>query len=428
MQIFCKETQAYLQMNPHLQEETNKNPGSTGSKLITPDLWLRDCQEPVNGGGAASLSQSEDEMTPSNTEKSGNGSELEDLTVTSKPDRTNLPGSNTTTVQDRDISHEIRKNSQIRDRQPIEQCNTLASYLRDERDKSVLERKKRLHETEREHARKRQRISSMRNRTHQPEAPPAHLSSAAHTPLSLQNQSRVFPSSISPYPPTLNTTSPSSLNPPAAHTNTLQPHSAITGSLLPPGLPPPPPLLNNDFIHSPFNPSLFQSPMNPLSQQQQLDALLRMQSSMRHGVPLPPHLFHESMLPAIRGTPHPPNSSTVIHPNTVMLPYPIFVPLPVPIPIPIPLSSFLPKEKKPTNSGESGSNDIPSSPNKHDCVHLDSDSNSPKIPSKTNSSTNACHGANILKGEKQAADTSSYAVTNNDSQTHRLILTRNKTR
>lgn len=40
MQIFCKETQAHLDMNPHLKEK-----GKTSNEtLITPDLWLRNCR------------------------------------------------------------------------------------------------------------------------------------------------------------------------------------------------------------------------------------------------------------------------------------------------------------------------------------------------------------------------------------------------
>ncbi|XP_035217472.1 sine oculis-binding protein homolog A-like isoform X2 [Stegodyphus dumicola] len=44
MNIFCKETQAHLQMHTHLKEAACKM-ASTGSvNLITPELWLRDCK------------------------------------------------------------------------------------------------------------------------------------------------------------------------------------------------------------------------------------------------------------------------------------------------------------------------------------------------------------------------------------------------
>ncbi|KAJ6650094.1 Sine oculis-binding protein like, partial [Pseudolycoriella hygida] len=40
MQIFCKETQAHLDMNPHLKDAGGANDGS----LITPELWLKNCK------------------------------------------------------------------------------------------------------------------------------------------------------------------------------------------------------------------------------------------------------------------------------------------------------------------------------------------------------------------------------------------------
>uniref|UniRef100_A0A1A9WW51 Sine oculis-binding protein homolog n=1 Tax=Glossina brevipalpis TaxID=37001 RepID=A0A1A9WW51_9MUSC len=43
MQIFCKETQAHLDMNPHLREQ-GLEAASSGAGLITPDLWLRNCR------------------------------------------------------------------------------------------------------------------------------------------------------------------------------------------------------------------------------------------------------------------------------------------------------------------------------------------------------------------------------------------------
>lgn len=42
MQIFCKETQAHLDLNPHLKEKGK----SSNDNLITPDLWMRNCRSP----------------------------------------------------------------------------------------------------------------------------------------------------------------------------------------------------------------------------------------------------------------------------------------------------------------------------------------------------------------------------------------------
>lgn len=54
MQIFCKETQAHLDMNPHLKEKGS----SSTNALITPDLWLKNCRSrsasPSNSDNSAS--------------------------------------------------------------------------------------------------------------------------------------------------------------------------------------------------------------------------------------------------------------------------------------------------------------------------------------------------------------------------------------
>ncbi|GIX82433.1 sine oculis-binding protein homolog [Caerostris extrusa] len=348
MQIFCKETQAYLQMNPHLQEESSKNSGTNNSKLITPDLWLRDCQESTNGGIAPNISPSEEESSPPNIcaaaiPKSSNGLEVEDLTL--KVDRCSS-SCTTNSIKDRSTPLEHRNrnldDSPIgKDKRSLEMCNALTSYLKEDREKSNFERRKRHHESEKDHFRKKQKMPSLRHRSSNPaEAPPAHLSSTTHSSLGMQNPNRLFQSSA--YPPSLNTSSPA---PPAAHTKALPPpHPSMAGPLIPPGLPPPPPLLNSDFLHTPFSSSFFQPSLSP---QQHLDAVLRMQSGMRPGEHFSPHLFQESMLPFLRNsiTPTQINTHPLMQPNTMMLPYPIFVPLPVPIPIPIPLSCLLPKDK-----------------------------------------------------------------------------------
>ena len=323
MQIFCKETQAYLQMNPHLQEETSKNAAS--SKLITPDLWLRDCHESANGG----LNYSEDETQTKQSDKG----ELEDLSVKPKTESNSTVPNHSFNQEPevhKSISASLKENL-------AERCNSLASYLSEEKAKS--DRRKRHHEIHRESSRKRQRISSFRNKSnHTPEAPPAHLSSNPSS-ITFQNQSSIFPPASASFPLPLRSKSPDFISPPAAHSKSFTPHPSLVGSVLHPGLPPPPPLLNNDFYHSPYNPSIFSS------HQQQLDAVLRMQAGYPPSTPFPSNFFHDSVLPFLRGATTQPSTRPLPQPSTVMLPYPIFVPLPVPIPIPLPLKSFLPKEK-----------------------------------------------------------------------------------
>lgn len=41
MQIFCKETQAHLELNPHLKDASKM---ASNENLITPDLWMRNCR------------------------------------------------------------------------------------------------------------------------------------------------------------------------------------------------------------------------------------------------------------------------------------------------------------------------------------------------------------------------------------------------
>lgn len=391
MQIFCKETQAYLQMNPHLQEESSKHAAS--SKLITPDLWLRDCQESTNGG----MSQSGDEVQA----KPGDKDELEDLSVTSKSDH-NSPSFN----QEREIHKNVIK--------PVkenltERCNTLASYLSDEKDKS--DRKKRHHEMHRESSRKRQRISSFRNKSnHTPEAPPAHLSSAPSS-LTFQNQSSIFPPPTASFPLPLRSKSPVHINPPAAHSkSSFNPHPSVINSVLHPGLPPPPPLLNNDFYHSPFNPSVFPS------HQQQLDAVLRMQASYSPNAPFNPSFFHDSMLPFLRSTAQS-NSRAMPQPNTVMLPYPIFVPLPVPIPIPLPLKCFLPKDKSSDKSPEKSTNENkPGDGKSSETIYNDLTNNSKNITDDERSS--------LTNGKNLSSAPSSTDSDYDEHKSHRKIRKR----
>lgn len=369
-------------MNPHLQEEA-KNAAS--SKLITPDLWLRDCQESTNG----TMSHSGDEMQAKASDKD----ELEDLSLTSKSEPGNM--SNQVYMQERDVHKNI--SFSVKD-SLVERCNNLATYLSDDKDKN--DRRKRHHDISRESSRKRQRMSSFRNKTtHHPEAPPAHLSS---THSSLNFQSSVFPPSTS-YPLPLRSKSPVLINPPAAHSKTFKPHPGISNSVLHPGLPPPPPLLNNDFYHSPYN-----SPIFP-TQQQQLDAVLRMQAGFAPNSPYAPNFFHETMLPFLRNSGQP-NPTSVPQPNTVMLPYPIIVPLPVPIPIPIPLSSFLPKGK----TEEKSSKDVQSNLdiNSKNTDRTDNDL-------MKNSKTNTDDEAQCASNSRNEANPS--FMTNSDYDEHKLL-------
>lgn len=69
MHIFCRETQAHLELHPHLHGAE-----STTSGLITPDLWLKNCTSPI------STNRLSPTLLPVGTSSPRN------LTVASKPD------------------------------------------------------------------------------------------------------------------------------------------------------------------------------------------------------------------------------------------------------------------------------------------------------------------------------------------------------
>lgn len=98
MQIFCKETQAHLDMNPHLKEQ-GLEAANNGANLITPDLWLRNCRSrsaspsstlSVSPQPAGSMNQSNERpsITPPTTTTaacSSSSSMLQNTTSNHKP-------------------------------------------------------------------------------------------------------------------------------------------------------------------------------------------------------------------------------------------------------------------------------------------------------------------------------------------------------
>lgn len=68
MNIFCKETQAQLELHPHLQNtllpENLCKTLEPSLPLITPDLWLRDCHSPPLANRSPSPQRSHSPSTP----------------------------------------------------------------------------------------------------------------------------------------------------------------------------------------------------------------------------------------------------------------------------------------------------------------------------------------------------------------------------
>ncbi|ENN82938.1 hypothetical protein YQE_00698, partial [Dendroctonus ponderosae] len=78
MNIFCRETQAHLELHPHLHGAE-----STSSGLITPDLWLKNCTSPSSNNRSSPV------LSPIGTNPSSQ-SFPRNLTVNSKPEHVPL--------------------------------------------------------------------------------------------------------------------------------------------------------------------------------------------------------------------------------------------------------------------------------------------------------------------------------------------------
>ncbi|XP_064488082.1 sine oculis-binding protein homolog isoform X2 [Ornithodoros turicata] len=295
MNIFCRETQAHLQMHPHLQEAK-----ASGINLITPELWLRDCKaatSPIeaNGNATPEREDTDDEMplqkkSPSPVPVEPVHADPVNLTKRSKPPRQR--------TERRRFSRSLR--SSKADVTPAQQEN---SHTLGSGSLSVPQ-----HQT-----------SLLRSPTSTSSTPLSSSSGStgSHSQAILNGHRGSPPAQQPPMPP-LTRVMPSSV----------PPHSGPLGgpdsNLRPPFLPP--------------------HPMLQVPTPQHLESLLRMQhqNAVRSGVPPPPFPYpppcipHPPFPPQRPHLPLPPHNS-LLPPATVMVPYPIFLPIPVPIPIPIPI-------------------------------------------------------------------------------------------
>jgi hypothetical protein len=93
MNIFCKETQAHLQLHGGLAAAAGSD-GNTGlgsGSLITPDLWLRDCRgesEEETGGGSGAAGAGS--TSPRSSLSSGGGDERSPVVSPSPPHKLTL--------------------------------------------------------------------------------------------------------------------------------------------------------------------------------------------------------------------------------------------------------------------------------------------------------------------------------------------------
>lgn len=64
MHIFCRETQAHLELHPHLH-----GPDLTSGSLITPDLWLKNCTSPQLNSSSPAASPKAADISSQNVKK-----------------------------------------------------------------------------------------------------------------------------------------------------------------------------------------------------------------------------------------------------------------------------------------------------------------------------------------------------------------------
>uniref|UniRef100_A0A182W1V8 Sine oculis-binding protein n=1 Tax=Anopheles minimus TaxID=112268 RepID=A0A182W1V8_9DIPT len=357
MQIFCNETQAHLEMNPHLKEKS----ASTGS-LITPELWMKNCK-------SCSISPVSD--------RSESVSPVPSIPVRSSPEPSPITLRSPTPVKKPLIS--VAPPSKLLSKS-LQQSSLSRSNPKNSRKRRAGHRPSGAgsHGT----------ASSKRSMSTQQTEFGSSLNSSS---TSLNNNNLTIPNNNLPgSPPAVVSTGPPKSAPNVQDLRILQKKhnsvvnlasndgppmvgfdgrdlSAAGGSLGPPP-PPPPPQLNipPQFLPPPLN--LLRAPFFPLNPAQLRfgSGLPNLQNAQppTHGPPMGPP---PSPLP---GGPLGPGNRPPLPnllgfgsapPVTILVPYPIIVPLPLPIPVPIPVIDFLkaalPKE-------ESGSAEIRTELNK----------------------------------------------------------------
>uniref|UniRef100_A0AAG5DJ23 Sine oculis-binding protein homolog n=1 Tax=Anopheles atroparvus TaxID=41427 RepID=A0AAG5DJ23_ANOAO len=334
MQIFCNETQAHLEMNPHLKEKST----SAGS-LITPELWLKNCKScsmsPVSDR-SESVSPVPSVVLRSSPEPSP-GIVLHSPTPAKKPLISVAPPSkllskSLQSALSRSSPKSSRKRRSASHRLPPQTGAQTAGASSSKRASSTQQQAEYL------------MTSGPSNNTgsnlnnNNVTIPNNNLSGNTSTP-------------IQPKPCTVISSNVQDLR--MLQKKHVSPggfegrESIVGGSLAPPPPPPPQPTMNipAHFLPPPLNmlrPPFFH--MNPthlrfnaqnLSQPQPPPPSAQMgpPPSPLPGVPLGP--TNRPPLPGFPGLGAPPP------PVTILVPYPIIVPLPLPIPIPIPVIDFL---------------------------------------------------------------------------------------
>ncbi|KAL1374309.1 hypothetical protein pipiens_018156 [Culex pipiens pipiens] len=312
MQIFCNETQAHLDMNPHLKEKST----SAGS-LITPDLWLKNCKS----RSASPLSDRSESVSPAPS-----------LPMRPSPEPSPVMQSPPAKKPMISVAHPSKLLS--KNLQPSTAVNARSVI------KSTRKRRPGLRPLQ-------------QNTLHNRRA--AKVDYGQLTPNNNNNNASVLnnnlPASSMPKPATVTSANIQDLRTGISLQN-------LTHSLTPtkfesresPTTPRPPPLnIPPQFLQLPPNPAM-RPPFFPLNPAFRFGSPPNPQSMPPPPPPnMDPNNPQNRHQPPLLGFPAPP--------VTILVPYPIVIPLPLPIPIPIPLIDFLkataPKEEakpEPTTS------------------------------------------------------------------------------
>lgn len=339
MQIFCKETQAHLDMNPHLKEQ-GLDAANNGANLITPDLWLKNCRS-RSASPASTVSTSPGPNIGERSARSNTPLSPPKVTVSNNsphPSNTNykpmisvapvskLMSKSPGIMPSRQSPKHNRKKRPLKTCAPAESGNSRTENKTNCASTAISIKPKPI-----------MGVLSDTNRTVLNQANTPSLTQFANScvqdlhmnvpPLSPMLESPASQPTTPHNIPTANTGRCSTTIPPAFFAtppNITGPPNAAPPVQTPVGFPPRPPFLHN----TQTAPGLWPRFLGNFS-----------------SFPQPPSTVMPPELPALNaliGTPPP---------VTVMVPYPVIIPLPIPIPVPLPLVDFYkahlsPEERK----------------------------------------------------------------------------------
>ncbi|XP_030375396.1 sine oculis-binding protein homolog [Scaptodrosophila lebanonensis] len=356
MQIFCNETQAHLDMNPHLRDQAASGDSTS---LITPDLWMRNCRS-RSASPASTISVSPGPLLSGSINNCHSNIALKRSSPSDTPPNHSKP-----LISVAPVSKLLAQKSPSHNHSlvaPGIAASTGPQVTRHHHTGSKPGRRKRPHrgptgsETVASLLQKQQQHHLQQQQPQQPAAPHGRLSASPlqqslasagpHSTIShfagssvqdlhmsvpplspmidQQQQQPGVPSPVqSLIRPSTNGNASVTTSIPSSYFATppnglLHPGAFCARPPLPHGfLPPPPSMLPRGF-GPPFGP-----PPPPPQMPQ----------------PLPPQLHEmQSAFGALLGT---------APPVTVMVPYPIVIPLPIPIPVPLPVVDFYRAHLKP---------------------------------------------------------------------------------